>query len=472
MRVSEADSQESLPRGRRQNLGAGHCLYRSWHDAGVHAPPAGHERGNIHPNAHPNPSLRPSRCSCCRCEKTAPKQHEREMTRRVAVDAKRWHRHSFWPDHRVQRCQEHRHVTYDCAGHNKPWTLMAMVLKAVHTAQHHHEDGDNHCKIPGTSIDVGRHHPPAQVTARLQESLNGWQGGGPPAQCDCCRGCNVISAEDAGEKVVIIKPGVNMTKTCWPSPDMPWRCCRRNGERPYALDSIKRSYRVNSTWLQQRSSVDKQSRIRQQAVKASRDGRGTASSRLLMWHATNASSGSSCSWRACAGLWVRSVTDRRPGGSAGLSADVLHNPVANTGLCSTAFQRARDAARWRLCWCDRRAGMNDRATASCAFDKHFDSRPSTTRLLANLCAPATLPGGDLRGMQWTREPASLIPFDWYIGTYFELWMIGLNWRQVIEITLILNDNVSDNITMALVLCYISLIRWNSSTGMGTYTEGT
>ena len=49
-----------------------------------------------------------------------------------------------------------------------------------------------------------------------------------------------------------------------------------------------------------------------------------------------------------------------------------------------------------------------------------------TGLLADLCAPATLPGGELRGMQWTREQASLILLDWYIGTYFELWMIELN----------------------------------------------
>ena len=104
-------------------------------------------------------------------------------------------------------------MAYNCAGHNKPWTLMAMLLKAVHTAQHRHENGDNHCEIPAVRphIDVGRHHPPA---ARLQESLKGWQGGGPPAQCDCCRGCNVISAEDAGKKLVIFKPSVNMTKTC------------------------------------------------------------------------------------------------------------------------------------------------------------------------------------------------------------------------------------------------------------------
>ena len=81
----------------------------------------------------------------------------------------------------------------------------------THCTQHRHEDGDNHCEIPGTSIDVGRHHPPA--AGGLQESVKDWQGGGLPAQCDCCPGCNVISAEDAGEKVVTIKPGDNMTKT-------------------------------------------------------------------------------------------------------------------------------------------------------------------------------------------------------------------------------------------------------------------
>ena len=145
-----------------------------------------------------------------------------------------------------------------------------------------------------------------------------------------------------------------------------------------------------------------------------------------MWHATNASSGSSCSWRACAGLWVRSVTDAGQGEVPGYRRMCCTTPSQIRGCAAQHFSVHEMRHAERLCWCDRRAGMNDRATASCAFDKHFDSRPSTTRLLANLCAPATLPGGDLRGMQWTREPASLIPFDWYIGTYFELWMIGLN----------------------------------------------